>query len=142
MWLFLKPSNSTSVGEVSGKLTECDSFIDCDPAVEVDLHGSGCWVAIVILASLIILILLAVAIISRLRARRAKKRAAKEELALQLESLAKQNQDQQAAAAQELTLLREASNRRLQSLNAEMVQLRSEMHAVAAQQISQDKIVP
>ena len=100
------------------------------------MHGSGCWIAITVLAILVILILSALAIIPRLRARRAKKRAAKEELALQLESLAKQNQDQQLAAAQEIASLREASNQRLQSLNAEMVRLRGETHAVAAQQTS------
>ena len=142
LWLFLKPSNSTSVGEVLGKLTEHDSFIDFDPAVDVHLHGSGCWATIAVLTTLVILILSAIAIIPRLKARRAKKRAAKEELTLQLQSLAKQNKDQQAAAAQELALLREASNRRLQSLNAEMVQLRAETHSIITQQNSRDKILP
>ena len=61
---------------------------------------------------------------------------------MQLESLAKQNQDQQLAAAQEIASLREASNQRLQSLNAEIVRLCGETHAVAAQQTSRDRIVP
>ena len=106
LWLFLKPSNSTSVGEVSGKLTEHDSFIDFNPDLDVDLHGSGCWATIAVLATLVILTLMAVAIVPRLKARRDRKRVAREELALQLQSLAKQSEDQQAAVAQELALLR------------------------------------
>ena len=129
---------------MSGKLTQHDSFIDFNPDVNVDLdlHCSGCWTAIAVLATLVILILMAIAIVPRLKACRDRKRAAKEELALQLQSLAKQNEDQKAAAAQELALHKEASNRRLQSLNAEMVQLRSKTHSIAAQQSSRDKVLP
>ena len=91
LYIFLRPANSTTVGEVSGKLTEHDSFIDFNPNVDVDLemHGSGCWTAIAVLATLIILILTAIAVVPRLKARRDRKRAAKEELALKLQSLAK-----------------------------------------------------
>ena len=82
LYIFLKPANSTSVGEVSGKLTEHDSFIDFNPDLDVDLHGSGCWATIAVLTTLVILILTAVAIVPRLKACRDRKRAAKEELAL------------------------------------------------------------
>ena len=94
------------------------------------------------MAVVIIIILMAIAIFPRLKARRLKKRAAKEELALQLSSLAKQNEDQKAAAAQELALLKEASDRRLRSLSVKMDQLRSETHAVVAQQNSRNKALP
>ena len=62
LYIFLRPANSTTVGEVSGKLT--DSFIDFNPDVNVDLdlHGSGCWTTFAVLATPVILILMAIAL--------------------------------------------------------------------------------
>ena len=130
----MRPASNTTVGEVSGELTEHKSFIDFDPEfdVDLDLHGSGCWTAIAVLAVVIIIIFMAIAIFPRLKARRLKKKAAKEELALQLSSLAKQNEEQKAQAEQELALLKEASDRRLRSLSVELDQLRGETYAVVA----------
>ena len=91
---------------------------------------------------LMVLTFAALAIFPRLKAWREKKKAQKQDIALQLETLAKQSEDQKLAAAQEIASLREASNQRLQSLNAKVFRLRGETNAVVAHQSSRDRINP
>ena len=141
LWLIFKP-NTTNVDEVSSKMVEENSFINLDPSLEVDVHGNSCWITIGVLATLIILMLTAIAIFPRWKARREKKKAQKQEIALQLDTLAEQSEDQKLAAVQEIASLREASNQRLQSLNAEVFRLCGETNAVVAHQSSRDRINP
>ena len=139
LWLIFKP-NSTSVEEVSGKMVEKNNFIDVDPAI--DMHGSGCWAAIGVLAVLLILLITAAMIYPKLQARRNKKRAKKEELALKLTTMEREAEEQRAAAAAEIATLRTANNQRMQALNSEVLRLKGETQAITAPQSSRDRIMP
>ena len=139
LWLIFKP-NSTSVEEVSGKMVEKNNFIDVDPSI--DMHGSGCWAAIGVLAVLLILLITAAMIYPRLQARRNKRRAKKEELALKLTTMEREAEEQRAAAAAEIATLRTANNQRMQALNSEVLRLKGETQAITAHQSSRDRLMP
>ena len=111
LWLIFKP-NTTNVDQVSGKMVEENSLINLDPSLKLDLHGDSCWISIGILATLIILLLAVVAAYPKWKARRERKRSQKEEIAMKLEALAKESEDQKAAAAEEIAALHEANNQR------------------------------
>ena len=141
LWLIFKP-NTTNVDQVSGKMIEKNNLIDLDPSVKLDLHGDSCWAVIGVLATLIILLLAVAAAYPKWKARRERKRSQKEEIAMKLEALARETEEQKSAAAEEIAALREANNQRLQSLNAEVFRLRGETHSVIAHQSSRDRITP
>ena len=139
LWLIFKP-NSTTVEEVSGKMVEKNNFIDVDPSI--DMHGTGCWATIGVLATLLILLITAAMIYPKLQARRNKRRAKKEELALKLTTMEREAEEQRAAAAAEIATLRTANNQRMQALNSEVLRLKGETQAITAHQSSRDRIMP
>ena len=141
LWLIFKP-NSTTVDQVSGKMVEKNNFIDVDPSVKLDLHGQSCWAIIGILATLLTLLIAAAVIYPKLQARRNRKKAKKEELAMKLSAMEKEAEEQRSAAAEEISALRAANNQRMQALNSEVLRLRGETQTVIAHQSSRDRITP
>ena len=141
LWLIFKP-NSTTVDQVSGKMVEKNNFIDVDPSVKLDLHGQGCWATIGVLATLLILLITAAMIYPKLQARRNRRKAKKEELALKLSTMEKEAEEQRSAAAAEIATLRTANNQRMQALNSEVLRLKGETQAITAHQSSRDRIMP
>ena len=142
LYFCLRPSNNTTIEEVSGELVQNEALIDFKPEVDVDLHGDRCWAVITVLAITIFLILTAIALFPRLKKRRLKKKAAQEQLTLQFSALAEQSEEQKARAKKELALLKEASDRRMRALSVELDQLRGETHAVVAVHNSRNKVQP
>ena len=139
LFLIFKP-NSTSVEEVSGRMVEKNNFIDVDPTV--DMHGSGCWAAIGVLAVLLFLMISAAMIYPKLQARRNKRRAKKEELALKLTTMEREAEEQRSAAAAEIATLRSANDERMRALNSEVIRLKGETKAITAHQSSRDRLMP
>ena len=139
LFLAFKP-NSTSVEEVSGRLVEKNNFIDVDPKVE--MHGSGCWAAIAVLAVLLFLMIAAAMVYPRLQARRNRRRAAKEELALKLSNMEREAEEQRSAAAADIATLRSAHDERMRALNSEVIRLKGETNTLTAHQASRDRLRP
>ena len=139
LFLAFKP-NSTSVEEVSGRLVEKNNFIDLDPKVE--MHGSGCWAAIAILAVLLFIMIAAAIIYPRIQARRSRRKAAKEELALKLSNMEREAEEQRSAAAADIATLRSAHDERMRALNSEVIRLKGETNTLTAHQASRDRLRP